>query len=652
MMGQRIARVALICCVAFTGLTLRSTASASSDAYPLELEVAASSAGDPLVATIRGRALESGAAAAGLDVRITRSGPDGTRTVASLQTDADGAFTTTDEPSIRGNYTYRALAGSGSSATLAQVSLTGLGSTAPPVRLPVPPPRGNATVHLDGYRQFIVDDDAGLIFVSTGLASTIEVLDLDGHFVRSIPVTTPSGIALSVDGTTLFVGLDYYAAAVAVIDVATLDVVGRLPLTAHGYWSIYHVFDVLDAGGRLAYMYTGEGDIGGVSLLDLSHPAAQTTEDDWYWASRFVPRPGDPGHPMMFTFSSFAYSELNLTGDVPAVGEPRTYPQGDAEDFHFAPDGKSLFLAGATQGYPGLRVDEAGNILTVYPTGASPTAIVSTQDERFVAIGKESYGTPLRLWDASGTVALRDYDDRDSVGPEIEAHGLAFNSDATRLYAVSKQMLANFYDGDATFTVLADPLAPCALTVQVDPMAGNATSATIEGTLHAVDHSPIANVPVLVNVSIDGGTHQSSGVLTGADGTFRFTEALGAESEHVEADAVATPLQGLSACHATSIADRPPTRPSPPAAVYASALGNGSLWAYWRPPPFDGRSPITGYSTIILRSGKFVRWIVLSPRSWYQVANGLSAGTYDVYVVASNAVGHSGLPPPVHARVI
>jgi alpha-tubulin suppressor-like RCC1 family protein len=395
----------------------------------------------------------------GLAVAVTRSGPDGRRVLPPATTDAAGVFTVADVPPGPGGFTYH-FTWAGDPAhppASAFGSLRVLGSAAPSV-LPSPPAAGSFDndLKLVKFGAMVVDELHRRVFVSDQGAGVVAVTDLDGNRLTTVAgLPGALGMALSRDSTTLFVALPT-ANAVAAVDAADLVEVGR--------WRVGALAElpnaVAEAGNQIFFGYHDiEDSGGGWGSFSLAAP-----DDVALWD-----HVEGPTQPTLFATSR---SDPNLliagnydgqTGRYDASTNPPREVAFSATlatgtDPRLSDDGTTLMLAGTSPVDPMTLTPQVNPHYTTELDIRSAVAI--TADATFVAVGAELDSTTsrIRLWPRGGGEPLRVI----SVKGDVVWQGMAFTSDASRLYVVTGD--SRFSGDHPVMHVLNRTTAPKAVT--------------------------------------------------------------------------------------------------------------------------------------------------------------------------------------------
>ena len=315
-----------------------------------------------------------------------------------------------------------------------------------------PPPAAAADpgrdVGLQGFRDILVDDTHGRVFISQG-TDTIVVTDLDGiatDVVTGLPGA--SGMALSDDDTTLYVAAAG-ADAVGVVDTATLTVetihtgVDTCPrdlaLTAGMVWFTH---------GCVRTEGIGALDPGDASV----HPAL-TTISSARWASAVID--SSPGRPdeLFAATDAGLYSFTAEGGEFPSLTPRLERPGRHPVDFTISPDGSRLVsTAGSTSREAlALSTEDFSPVDTYLLAPDAQVYAVTYRDDGMLAVGGDAYNRPdVLVFEAGSTTPMRRYDLGDE--PSVTSRGSTFGD--KRLYLVTNEL------GDLFLEVIEPRLEP------------------------------------------------------------------------------------------------------------------------------------------------------------------------------------------------
>lgn len=397
---------------------------------------------------------------------------------------------------------------------------------------------GSVGLGLQTFKHMVVDSAHRHVFFSQGrYQSDVRVTDLSGGSQRMIPnLPGASGMALSPDGSTLYVAL-IEAGAVAAIDTTTLTETHRYSMGAGTCpeW-------LAPAGGKLYVGYgcqTGKGKLGSIDVrgtspvVTLDLPLGGT---DYYYSAPFLrstpAKPGLlllvelasgtvtlPGRPILYDVSSGTPSR---TASVPLEACGRLQDAALTADGGRAvlacsyvddPDSEYHLVAAEHLGFSTTDLSPAGT----YPSGTWPYAVTASPDGAFVMLGssetdsihvRRTDGTPVRRYDLP-------------AGHNVERQGLAVSADSRTFYAVSTDQDRK----NPTLRLLSDfRTAGSTILLSTPAASARASRLTISGTL-AFGGAQVSAPRTLRVVKQDlNGSHPLADVTTAADGTFSFSD--------------------------------------------------------------------------------------------------------------------------------
>ena len=427
-------------------------------ADPARLSVKATQQdGDVGRVSISGRlSFTDGTPAAGRTITVARSGPEGTVPLAPATTGGDGSFAVEDVPPGPAARTYRAhwTGDADHDAVLAIVSVNG-GLGVDPL-LPAPPARPAAIrLPFNGAAGLAVDDLHHRLFVvgpppsqaTTPGIGQLLALDLDGALIRRFDLPSPVAIALSRDHTTLYVS-EYASSTIAVLDTATLEIVGRWSTEL----STKKPLDIAEAGGRLWYSYTTGGSGRGIVSFPLSSPAdTHDTAEIEVHGVTFETSPSEPN--VLFVLRGERITRHDATDPaLPALA--RGVKQTNGQDLPLG--GVADVTSRGTVIWNGYEADAKSLTLIRHYAGSGGVQAV-TADGRFLAMGSsdpEDVQPPfkkIKLYRTGTTTPEFEF-----ALPWVDGD-LAFSGDSSRLYALTTP---NYRD-ELVLRIIANPLIPC-----------------------------------------------------------------------------------------------------------------------------------------------------------------------------------------------
>jgi hypothetical protein len=404
------------------------------------------------------------------------------------------------------------------------------------------------------YSHMLVDQARQRVLITTGQytsprTNALLVYDFDGNLLQTVTdsriLDRPSGLALSADGTELFVAstdyitvlnADTYASAGGWLSDAHLGLCGREVALAGGkvWWTENTANVTVDCTNTTTSTW-----------LDYKTPGVnKVTSQTWGLNFRFAtPQPGAPGKLLYTsTYSSGLASYATLYDTVNMKGVSGRSWSGDsanpaptAQDAALNADGSLVGLADGTAGFRllnGANMADASPGWSAPPADASATAVSFSPDGSLVARGLAAPGDEADLLVQDADPAHGDaprsfvFQDGSDGGDRIASRGLAWSSDASKLFAVTGDAAGDAYwlhiisnAGSRYHSAFQGPLS-----VQPgSPYAGQAVS--VSGTI--VLNGPTAGrqPAKLTAVRTDAsGAHPLDPVTAAADGSFTFQD--------------------------------------------------------------------------------------------------------------------------------
>ncbi|HEX4831402.1 MAG TPA: Ig-like domain-containing protein [Trebonia sp.] len=447
-----------------------------------------------------------------------------------------------------------------------------------------PAARADATVSLpdlSGFRQMIVDNADGYLFLSEGpfASSTgVVVTALDGSYVTTLDEGDEvAGIAL--DGGTLYAALDAQD-AIGVTDAATLDQGQSYPLPGGDVPSALAV-----ASGTVWVSYSG-----GIGGLDPATGTFTPLADPWPGTPDLAADPAGGGvlAAILPATSPATAATYDTTASPAAVLAPQAPLAGTCtnESQVAVVPGGAEFLAAcgsphAVSAFPAASADAPA---ASYPASGSlpgyPVAVAVAGDGA-VAVGTTGPSSDVEVYAADGT-GRNVY----SLGgsAELAVKGLAWSADGSKLYAVtapggsaryslhvfdSPQVTqtsltlsgpASAVDSGTTVTLagqLSDtlPAAPAGAPVTITRSAANQVTATLPATTtDASGHYAVTDTPVAAGTYTYTATYAGTNSIAPATATTTVVVSLAPATIRLAAPATALPLKSLSVTGTLSFA--------------------------------------------------------------------------------------------------
>jgi hypothetical protein len=400
-----------------------------------------------------------------------------------------------------------------------------------------------AKLPFSSFSDLVVDSVNGRVFVSdrnyySQYGGNVVAYDFQGYKVGSFTTTTrASGLALSEDGSTLYVG---QREGVFAYDTLTLQETGRtaahqdscgreLAVTGTKRWH------TTTPASNDSYCDQNRTDldsvVGGVHVRTNWNAAGKLllATGDGAAGRLFMGQAKGPVSPDPFLTS------FDTTGDTPVRGDSRRFADAegngalDLKDLAVSADGARLAVADAAYGTRLLDSGDLSDTGTAYqplPAGATSSAVAISGDGTYVARGASATGsTPDLLIQpadpANGTTAMEFVFEGDLDGDRIVPRGLEWSRDGSRLFAVTTNA-----NGNAFWLHIVRPPA-----AQYDSRFGGSLTQTpsqavvgeplgIRGRLELDGPAPTDPVRVTAVRTTADGTRTLAAADVAADGTF------------------------------------------------------------------------------------------------------------------------------------
>ncbi|MFI6058481.1 Ig-like domain repeat protein [Streptomyces sp. NPDC051286] len=361
---------------------------------------------------------------------------------------------------------YRRIASTLAALTLTTVGLTAL--AAPGAHAADGSAAGDTVAKLPiaSYSALVVDSVHERVYVTDDRRNSIAagqvlVYNFDGQKVGSLPTdTTPSGMALSADSSTLYVS---QTSGILAFDTQTQT---RTGFTLAAY-NPDCPRDVAFAGGKAWHTETPANyDCDARQSWLYGASGTQSVNTGWNGAGRLrlTSGPEAPDRLVMAQARSAAEPNPFLTtfdasGDTLVRGPERRFADSDGQgaldvkDVAQSADGKRIAVADASYGTRLLDAADLSDAATGYqplPEGAKASAVSFSGDGKYLARGAAATGsTPDLLVQpadpANGTVPLEFAFDGVLDGDRVAPRGLGWSKDGSRLFAVTTNTYGNEY---------------------------------------------------------------------------------------------------------------------------------------------------------------------------------------------------------------
>jgi hypothetical protein len=378
---------------------------------------------------------------------------------------------------------------------------------------------------LTTFRDVVVDDAHGHVFVTGGGSEGVVVRDLEGGAVTTI-TNQPgaSQMALSADGATLYVALAT-ADAVSAISTTTLTETtryatgsntcpSRLAVNSGKVWFAYNC------------SYQWGGNLGSIDPAAQSPVTTGLLSGSWYGAPGLQSSPAKPGLLVLaeFGISPTTLRLVDVSSGTPVLGAS-VQPGSNIGDWAITADGGQVVTAcGAPyehHAYSTTDLSNAGAFGTNHPY---PNA-VALGSSGLVAGGVNGiYDPDVYIYRADGSL-VRSYEIGGYANNDggLNAGGLAFSSDESRLFAVTG---GNAYGGPVRLHVLRDPGKASSSIALTPPSSASVDHAlVVAGQLGSTVAIP-AGQTITVRRDSTYGTVDLPSRTTAADGTFSIPDVL------------------------------------------------------------------------------------------------------------------------------
>jgi hypothetical protein len=412
------------------------------------------------------------------------------------------------------------------------------------------------TLPLTGFSHMVVDGAHGHVFITGSSAdSKIVVLNEDGTTAKTITGESGAG-GMVLDGATLYVARCGWS-TIDEIDTATLTKTGSISAPVGG------TCDLAEAGGRLWFSDSTDQQFGHLQSvsLDSSHTITDTGRN--LYQMIFATTPAQPNWLVVGESQGSPTSVWVLDVTDPTNVTTVTHNLslvgggGNLGDMAITSDGSTLLTADGSPyeldafSLPGLTA--AG----VYPTAPYPTAVAASPNGQQFAQGLNGiYNPDVYLFDAGNSTAKShwDFGGTDDV---TYSHGLAFSSDGTHLFAVSKGPSA----GAPVFHVLATVVLPKgAVTIKASRTTiSNGGSVTLTAHLGtsssnrtlSIYRTPVGGTRTLVKTAgVNGSGNLSVAVRPTAN--VNYTAVWGGDSTHASTTSKAVRVNVRLVMHAAT----------------------------------------------------------------------------------------------------
>ncbi|MBM9509320.1 YncE family protein [Actinacidiphila acididurans] len=395
-------------------------------------------------------------------------------------------------------------------AVLAGAAFTVLPAMPAAASTPTPSPR------------ILLDEQNQHVYLSTeGQLPYVEVFDLDGNRVGTIDdQPSASGMALSPDGSTLYIA-HAELGTISAVSTATLQQTAlyqtgvdteRLAFTGGRLWFGFNLLDHSDAG------------IGSVDLQ--AQTPTVSLDPDWQWLGDAPNVLADPADPNVLVVTSAFHGGGLGVYDVSTTTAVKTDSYTDADNTYDAvvtSDGEDVVVTMAGEAKvqffriadlqpdrPATPVSNVAEAVAVAPDGA-------------VAAGYWNY--PYQGAVGMSVVVPGESAPRRTLAAPVNAGGLAWSSDGSRLYAASGGWSPSGTT-DPVLNVIHNPeQVDTTMTLTAPAGAEVGTPFSVEGALASTQAFAAGQtVHVTRTDAADPDGTALPDAAVGADGTFSFTD--------------------------------------------------------------------------------------------------------------------------------
>ncbi|MER7397485.1 hypothetical protein ABT381_18475 [Streptomyces sp. NPDC000151] len=386
----------------------------------------------------------------------------------------------------------------------------------------------------DWITDTVVDGVHQRVFMSAPNSDSVLVADYDGKLVGQIPGEQgASGLALSEDSGTLYVGLSE-GEAVAAIDTGSLTETARYATGTGNQPSTPVV-----TGGKVWFSFYGPKG-GGIGSVDLSgaDPVVSTEEVPayaWYNAPLLVASPAAPNTIVAGEVGSSpaTVGVYDVSSGHP-VEKAKVWNPGDGSsttsnlrDMAIAADGENVVVAsGAPYKQQVFKLSDL-SANGSYPTSPYPNAVAIAPDGTVAAGIDGYYEDDIYLFTPGGAAAYRTYEVKGTTNATLATRGLEWAPDGSRLFAITGS-------GSTTeLKVLTEAAkADSRLTATAPATAPSGPPLTVSGTLSAkLPYADGTSVEVTRTGPSGGSAVPLGSATVAADGTFSVTDRPRGEGE-------------------------------------------------------------------------------------------------------------------------
>jgi hypothetical protein len=292
----------------------------------------------------------------------------------------------------------------------------------------------------------LVDRAHGHIYITGGPGTnTFVVTDLDGTVVKTLPGNGAAGMALSADGTKLYVAFSD-TDGIAVVDTATYAMSWIWTGTNTGDYTCPR--DVALVGGQLWFAWGCDSEpYKGLGRVDLATKQFWLNQTDSRITSALMLATAPAQPNTLFAAETdvtsakvYRFQVTSTWAYTRAVG---TTDGGMARHIAVTPDGSQVIVPSGSPYYHQVFRASDMTVVGTYPTTAYPNAVAIRPDGMVAAGSNAPYNTDAFVFEPGGSTPIRTYEFGALPNDVTWAHtlvdgGLAWHEN--RLYALTHNL--------------------------------------------------------------------------------------------------------------------------------------------------------------------------------------------------------------------